>query len=141
MIGNLCSTDNISEQRWVPASASWQMWGSTSDPQAAFTTLGVHASPTADTQRLAWLLRQVMPVSFMLFLQLEPPYFVMFLVLYLCNCHLYVFINRVSCTYLKDFVNVFVLKFSLENTIYRIFQKLSGIPTPVIIINTDQQLS
>ncbi|XP_063870908.1 dynein axonemal heavy chain 10-like isoform X4 [Scylla paramamosain] len=63
VIENLRSSNNVSEQRWDAASSSWQPWANTSDVQSSSTASAVHASPTADTHRLAWLLHHVIPVG------------------------------------------------------------------------------
>ncbi|XP_050721570.1 uncharacterized protein LOC127001253 isoform X3 [Eriocheir sinensis] len=60
VLESLCSTGNVSDLTWNAASSSWQPWGSTTDPQASSTTVGSLAKPTADTQRLTWLLQRMM---------------------------------------------------------------------------------
>ncbi|MPC70715.1 hypothetical protein E2C01_064969 [Portunus trituberculatus] len=66
VIENLSSSDSVSEQRWDVASSSWQPWTSPSDMKSSSTASAVHVLPTADAHRLAWLLQQVIPVSFLL---------------------------------------------------------------------------
>lgn len=63
VLESLCITGKVSELTWNASTSSWQPWGSTSYPQASFTTVGSQAKPTADTQRLAWLLQRMIAVS------------------------------------------------------------------------------